>query len=196
MWNHESKLTRQRWISKSSGFLMKMANFIPKFTDSIAQRLSLLRVSICHLKVVSKEDLQQFPHSTYPSLPNNDLEWLRQQVEVHRSKNAGFADKTQNSGRVKQDNESVSLTELQTVGFYCEQLSSDYRCQMSLDSWFYLSRWRSRWHSSVKNTRKNFSKRWTSNKNIRDRRQITLSTNTSTTPLNSEQTWKHSEDEK
>jgi hypothetical protein len=50
--------------------------FLPKFTVLLAQRLEYFQVHSCHLKVVSKEDLQQFPRLKFISLENNDLEWL------------------------------------------------------------------------------------------------------------------------
>lgn len=51
-------------------------NFMPKFTDLLAQRLEVLSVDGCHLKEVSKADLQQFPRLTHFSMANNVLEWL------------------------------------------------------------------------------------------------------------------------
>lgn len=51
-------------------------NFIPKFTELLAQRLTVLQVDRCHLKFVSKEDLRQFPQLKEISLLYNDLEWL------------------------------------------------------------------------------------------------------------------------
>lgn len=54
----------------------QIVNFIPKFTDSLAKRLEALLVDSCHLKVVSKEDLQQFPQLKRLTLNNNDVERL------------------------------------------------------------------------------------------------------------------------
>jgi hypothetical protein len=54
----------------------KTVNFMPKFTVLLAKRLESLFIINCHLKVVLKEDLQQFPQLRRLSLSNNDLEWL------------------------------------------------------------------------------------------------------------------------
>jgi Leucine rich repeat len=50
--------------------------YMPKFTDLLAQRLQVLYIENCRLKVVSKKDLEQFPHLKYLSLTRNDLEVL------------------------------------------------------------------------------------------------------------------------
>lgn len=54
----------------------KIINYIPRFIESLAQRITYFRIHSCHLKVVSKEDLQQFANLTVLSLASNDLEWL------------------------------------------------------------------------------------------------------------------------
>jgi Leucine-rich repeat (LRR) protein len=54
----------------------QIVNYLPKFTVSLAQRLKYLSVASCHLKIVSKEDLEQFPDLTILSLSHNDLERL------------------------------------------------------------------------------------------------------------------------
>lgn len=54
----------------------QIVHFMPKFTESLAQSLEALLVDSCHLKDVSKEDLQQFSPLKLLSLANNDLEKL------------------------------------------------------------------------------------------------------------------------
>lgn len=54
----------------------QIVNFMPSFTDLLAQRLERLCVDSCHLKVITKEDLQQFPNLKDVSVASNDLEWL------------------------------------------------------------------------------------------------------------------------
>jgi hypothetical protein len=51
-------------------------NFMPKFTCLLAQRLKALRIWSCHLKVISKDDLQQFPRLLQLFLQFDDIEWL------------------------------------------------------------------------------------------------------------------------
>jgi hypothetical protein len=54
----------------------QIVNFMPKFSILFAERLKLLQVDYCRLKVILKEDLRQFRHLTHLSLSVNDLEWL------------------------------------------------------------------------------------------------------------------------
>jgi hypothetical protein len=64
----------------------KIINYIPRFNESLAQRLTYFRIHNCHLKVVLKEDLQQFTNLTLLSLASNDLEWLGGDLFVFNTK--------------------------------------------------------------------------------------------------------------
>lgn len=61
---------------KSLSIHNQIVNYLPKFTETLAQRLEVLWIESCQLKVVSKEDLRPFPKLLQVSLPHNDLEWL------------------------------------------------------------------------------------------------------------------------
>lgn len=65
-------------LDQVSGLMIfkETVNYMPKFRDSLAQRLEGLHINKCHLKLIVKEDLKQFPLLRGLSLPDNDLEKL------------------------------------------------------------------------------------------------------------------------
>lgn len=90
--------------------------FLPKFTVLLAQRLEIFQAHSCHLKIVSKEDLQQFPRLKFISLENNDLEWLNGDLFDFNPKleSVWFCN---NKLKYIEENMFASLTKLQWVDF-------------------------------------------------------------------------------
>lgn len=72
---NSSKVDNNTRVRKLNIFSQTI-NFMPKFTEILAQRLEVLYVAFCKMKNVSKEDLRQFSQLKELWMPYNDLEWL------------------------------------------------------------------------------------------------------------------------
>jgi hypothetical protein len=63
-------LVRAVWIE------LQTVHFLPTLSSLLAQRLEALAVHECRLRVIVREDLEQFSRLREISLPSNDLQWI------------------------------------------------------------------------------------------------------------------------
>lgn len=97
----------------------QIVNYMPKFSDLLAQRLEYLQVSNCHLKDISKQDLQQFPQLKYLRLPNNDLKRLDRDLFEFNPQLESVAFSGNENLKFVAENFLDSLTKLRFADFTC-----------------------------------------------------------------------------